>query len=69
MMTKSLFLAAAAASTAFAQNAAYAQCGGQGWTESTSCVSGYTCQYSSPYYSQCVPGSGKLRPLCVHSSY
>ncbi|KAF9047563.1 carbohydrate deacetylase, partial [Panaeolus papilionaceus] len=34
------------------------QCGGQGWSGPTTCVSGYTCTYSNPYYSQCVPGSG-----------
>src|SRR5579864_4080291 len=36
--------------------AAYAQCGGQGFTGATCCVSGYTCQYQSQYYSQCVAG-------------
>ncbi|KAG8922320.1 hypothetical protein FRC02_011946 [Tulasnella sp. 418] len=34
---------------------AYGQCGGQGWTGATSCVSGYKCQVSNEYYSQCVP--------------
>ncbi|KAF7310676.1 hypothetical protein HMN09_00610500 [Mycena chlorophos] len=34
---------------------AYAQCGGQGWTGPTACVSGYTCVVQNPYYSQCVP--------------
>jgi len=57
MLSKTLLLAMAAASTAIAQNAAYAQCGGQSWTGSTACVSGYTCMYSSAYYSQCVPSS------------
>ncbi|KAG8992014.1 Esterase/lipase/thioesterase [Tulasnella sp. 427] len=32
--------------------AAYAQCGGSGWTGATVCVSGYTCTYSNAYYSQ-----------------
>ena len=59
MVSKSILLAVAAASRAFAQGAAYAQCGGQGYTGSTTCVSGYTCTYSSQYYSQCLPGSGK----------
>ena len=31
--------------------------GGTGWTGATTCVSGYTCTYSNPYYSQCLPGS------------
>ncbi|TDL28306.1 Oligoxyloglucan reducing end-specific cellobiohydrolase [Rickenella mellea] len=34
---------------------AYGQCGGQGWTGPTVCVSGYKCTYSNPYYSQCIP--------------
>ncbi|KAJ8520928.1 hypothetical protein ONZ45_g2331 [Pleurotus djamor] len=34
---------------------AYAQCGGQGWTGATTCVSGYTCVVGNPYYSQCLP--------------
>lgn len=55
-------LLAATASTAFAQSAAYAQCGGKGFTGSTSCASGYKCQFSSAYYSQCVPSSsGKVQ--------
>jgi cellulose 1,4-beta-cellobiosidase len=32
--------------------------GGTGYSGSTACVSGYTCTYSNPYYSQCLPGSG-----------
>jgi cellulose 1,4-beta-cellobiosidase len=31
--------------------------GGMQYTGSTNCVSGYTCVYSNPYYSQCLPGS------------
>ena len=40
-----------------AQQAAWAQCGGNGFTGATGCVSGYTCARSNDYYSQCVPGS------------
>ncbi|KAF5326770.1 hypothetical protein D9619_004471 [Psilocybe cf. subviscida] len=40
-----------------AQSPVYGQCGGQGWSGSTTCVSGSTCVYSGPYYSQCLPGS------------
>jgi cellulose 1,4-beta-cellobiosidase len=29
-----------------------------GWGGPTTCVSGYTCTYSNPYYSQCLPGTG-----------
>ncbi|TPR11185.1 putative integral membrane protein [Aspergillus niger] len=39
-------------STSAAQ--AYGQCGGQGWTGPTTCVSGYTCTYENAYYSQCL---------------
>ncbi|CAK4624538.1 unnamed protein product [Aphanomyces euteiches] len=35
--------------------AAWAQCGGTGYTGPTTCVSGYTCKFSSQWYSQCVP--------------
>lgn len=45
-------------SAAVAQSPAYGQCGGQGWSGSSSCVSGYTCKAQSQYYSQCLPGSG-----------
>jgi len=37
--------------TAVAQ---YAQCGGQGWTGSTLCASGFTCTALNAYYSQCL---------------
>ncbi|KAG8724647.1 hypothetical protein FRC09_016192 [Ceratobasidium sp. 395] len=40
-----------------AQQGAWAQCGGKGWTGGTTCVSGYTCTYSNDYYSQCLPGT------------
>ncbi|KAG8769652.1 hypothetical protein FRC12_004829 [Ceratobasidium sp. 428] len=49
--------ALAAAGYVAAQQPAYAQCGGQGWTGGTTCVSGYTCTVSNPYYSQCLPGT------------
>ncbi|KAF5876273.1 putative carbohydrate-binding module family 1 protein [Botrytis fragariae] len=35
----------------YAQQAAWGQCGGTGWTGATTCVSGYV------YYSQCLPGT------------
>ncbi|KAH8890567.1 glycoside hydrolase family 5 protein [Thozetella sp. PMI_491] len=34
--------------------AQYAQCGGQGWTGCTTCLSPYTCHYANDYYSQCL---------------
>lgn len=39
-----------------AQSPAWGQCGGQGWTGSTTCVSGWTCVYSNQWYSQCLQG-------------
>ncbi|KFZ16635.1 hypothetical protein V501_02122 [Pseudogymnoascus sp. VKM F-4519 (FW-2642)] len=41
-----------------AQQGAWAQCGGQGWTGGKTCVSGYQCVYSNDWYSQCLPGTG-----------
>ncbi|KZV65615.1 carbohydrate-binding module family 1 protein [Peniophora sp. CONT] len=32
----------------------YAQCGGQGWTGATSCVSPFACKCSNAYYCQCL---------------
>ncbi|KAI5792539.1 SGNH hydrolase-type esterase domain-containing protein [Peziza echinospora] len=34
---------------------AWGQCGGIGFSGPTSCISGYTCKVSNPYYSQCLP--------------
>lgn len=34
---------------------AYGQCGGSGYTGSTTCISGYTCHAYSTFYSQCIP--------------
>ncbi|CAG7852961.1 Arabinogalactan endo-beta-1,4-galactanase; AltName: Full=Endo-1,4-beta-galactanase; Short=Galactanase [Serendipita indica DSM 11827] len=44
--------------SASAQSPAYGQCGGSGYSGPKTCVSGYTCQYSNEWYSQCLPGSG-----------
>lgn len=40
-----------------AQQAAWGQCGGSGWSGATTCVSGYACTKANDYYSQCQPGS------------
>lgn len=32
----------------------WGQCGGQGWTGGTACISPYTCTYSNDWYSQCI---------------
>ncbi|KAF3935613.1 hypothetical protein ABW19_dt0204771 [Dactylella cylindrospora] len=60
-------LGALAASTT-AQQTAYGQCGGQGWTGATTCVSGYTCTYSNDWYSQCVPGTAATTTTSTTSS-
>ncbi|KIJ52374.1 glycoside hydrolase family 27 protein [Sphaerobolus stellatus SS14] len=39
------------------QSGAWGQCGGTGWAGATTCITGYTCTYSNPYYSQCLPGA------------
>ncbi|KAJ7448640.1 endoglucanase E-4 [Mycena galericulata] len=52
-----VLLALIAASVVVGQSPGYGQCGGQGWTGATTCVSGFTCVLSNPYYSQCLPGT------------
>ncbi|KAI0034042.1 putative acetylxylan esterase A [Vararia minispora EC-137] len=42
---------------ALAQSPVWGQCGGIGWSGSTTCVAGSTCTEFSAYYSQCIPGS------------
>ncbi|KZP17925.1 glycoside hydrolase family 45 protein [Athelia psychrophila] len=49
-----------------AQVAGYGQCGGIGWTGSTTCASSFTCSVVNAYYSQCLPGSAS--PTTVKSS-
>ena len=63
MYTLPLVLAALPAAV-FAQSQAplWGQCGGQGWTGPTTCVSGAVCQVSNQWYSQCVPGTGNPAP-------
>ncbi|KAI4723992.1 hypothetical protein E4T49_08289 [Aureobasidium sp. EXF-10728] len=64
MLLKTLLLTVAAfGSSAQAAQAAYAQCGGQGFTGGTTCVAGYTCVASSVYYSQCLPASNSAKPV------
>jgi hypothetical protein len=58
-----LFSAVAFGTSAHAAAAAYAQCGGQGFTGATTCVSGYSCVVSNAYYSQCLPGANTARPV------
>ncbi|EKM74254.1 hypothetical protein AGABI1DRAFT_88317 [Agaricus bisporus var. burnettii JB137-S8] len=46
-------------SQAVAQQAVWGQCqcGGNGWTGPTTCVSGSTCVKQNDFYSQCLPGT------------
>jgi hypothetical protein len=57
---------AAFGSSAYAAQAAYAQCGGQGFTGGTTCVSGYSCVVSNAYYSQCLPGGPTTKPATTN---
>ena len=43
-----------ASATSTATAARWAQCAGMGYTGPTVCASPYTCQYSNPWYSQCL---------------
>ncbi|KAI0266743.1 glycoside hydrolase superfamily [Gloeopeniophorella convolvens] len=52
-----LFVASSLALPALSQRGAYQQCGGTNWSGVTTCVSGYTCVYANPFYSQCQPGT------------
>lgn len=51
----SLLVAAGAAS---AQQSVWGQCGGQGWSGPTTCISGSVCTFQNNWYSQCLPGTG-----------
>ncbi|KAG8770158.1 hypothetical protein FRC12_004475 [Ceratobasidium sp. 428] len=53
----SIVACAALVTGAMAQQTAYGQCGGMGWTGATTCVSGYYCYKQNDYYSQCIPGT------------
>jgi endoglucanase len=57
MNRQALIAALITASAVQAQQGAWAQCGGQGFTGATTCISGYVCTYSNPWYSQCIPGT------------
>ncbi|ESK92254.1 alpha-l-arabinofuranosidase a [Moniliophthora roreri MCA 2997] len=46
------------ATLASAQSPVWSQCGGIGWSGSTTCASGSSCVVQNPYYSQCLPSSG-----------
>jgi len=51
-----------------ADSPAWGQCGGQGWTGSTTCVTGYTCTVSNQWYSQCIPGAASTSKTTAQST-
>lgn len=57
---KTVAIVSALAGAASAAQGAWGQCGGNGWTGETTCVSGYTCTYSNAWYSQCIPSTTTL---------
>lgn len=68
MARYSFVFSALMATAVAAEGAAYAQCGGNGFTGATTCVSGYHCQYQNDYYSQCVPGSAAATTRAIAST-
>ncbi|KAF5321200.1 hypothetical protein D9619_000219 [Psilocybe cf. subviscida] len=58
LMLRKVFALLALCAAVQAQSPVNGRCGGQGWTGPTTCVSGSTCVYSNPWYSQCQLASG-----------
>nr|QCI44182.1 endo-mannanase [synthetic construct] len=56
-MKISLFIAPCLAQFALSQTGNWGQCGGENWSGDVNCNVGWLCQYSNPWYSQCVPES------------
>ncbi|KAG8758048.1 hypothetical protein FRC14_000900 [Serendipita sp. 396] len=67
-LVASLLTVVASSTVAWAQQTAYGQCGGQGWTGPTTCVSGWTCVYSNTWYSQCLQSTGGSTPTSTTSA-
>ncbi|CRK42721.1 hypothetical protein BN1708_008839, partial [Verticillium longisporum] len=59
---KTLATALLFAASAAAQAGPWAQCGGQGHTGATTCVSGHYCSVINAWYSQCLPGTAPGGP-------
>ncbi|KAF3180073.1 hypothetical protein EYR41_002582 [Orbilia oligospora] len=57
MKAKILAVGSALAAGAAAQQTLWGQCGGIGWTGSSSCVAGAACTSYNAYYYQCIPGA------------
>ncbi|KAH6692195.1 endo-xylanase [Plectosphaerella plurivora] len=56
------FLLSLAPAAVLAQSPLWGQCGGQGWSGPTTCVSGAVCKVNNNWYSQCVQGSAGGSP-------
>ncbi|KAF0329046.1 pectate lyase [Colletotrichum asianum] len=54
MKTQLILLCTALSGVAVSQVTLYGQCGGEGWTGSTTCVAGTICVPYSEWYSQCM---------------
>ncbi|KAI0690524.1 glycoside hydrolase superfamily [Cytidiella melzeri] len=52
------------------QSGPWGQCGGIGWTGSTTCTSGWTCVFSNDWYSQCLAStsSSSIATSASHST-
>ncbi|KAJ3734567.1 endoglucanase [Lentinula guzmanii] len=57
-----LAFALSAAVSVHGQSPEWGQCGGTGWTGSTTCVAGTVCTEYSSSYSQCVPSTTTVTP-------
>ncbi|KAF6835438.1 pectate lyase [Colletotrichum plurivorum] len=58
MKTSALLSLSALSAVAVSQATLYGQCGGQGWSGPTDCVSGAKCVSYNDWYSQCVVSDG-----------
>ncbi|KJA21577.1 carbohydrate-binding module family 1 protein [Hypholoma sublateritium FD-334 SS-4] len=68
MIVVALLFGFSLAGRAFSQISGYGQCGGIGWSGGTTCVSGWVCTYSNPYFSQCLRPSTTATPSTTSTS-
>ncbi|KAJ7203800.1 endoglucanase [Mycena pura] len=70
-MARSVFALAILAvllSSVRGQSAVWGQCGGEGWTGATTCVSGSVCTVLNDFFSQCIPGTAASTTVATTSS-
>lgn len=65
---KSFLIIFALAGAVTAQVSAFGQCGGTGYTGTTTCASGYSCVVVNDWYYQCQPGGGTVSMSSSSSS-